>query len=175
MLRRPSARCQGRTRVCRSGAVYTGIARNAEVRYAQHVAGTGARYTHANPPRRLLVKFACVNQSEAGRMEAAIKKLTALNKRKLVVQWSFVLPTGSTETIVVKPVLCGDSLVVRQRTLRGEGVAYKADVDVAADLRAGRLVRLLAEYEGEAVPISALMPSGRFVPARVRAMVDYLA
>ena len=70
--------------LCRSGAVYTGIARNAEVRYAQHVAGTGARYTHANPPRRLLVKFACVNQSEAGRMEAAIKKLTATNKRKLV-------------------------------------------------------------------------------------------
>ena len=70
--------------LCRSGAVYTGIARNAVVRYAQHVAGTGARYTHANPPRRLLVKFACANQSEAGRMEAAIKKLTAVNKRKLV-------------------------------------------------------------------------------------------
>jgi putative endonuclease len=70
--------------LCRSGAVYTGIARNADVRYAQHVAGTGARYTRANPPRRLLVKIACVNQSAAGRMEAAIKKLTAINKRKLV-------------------------------------------------------------------------------------------
>ena len=35
--------------------------------------------------------------------------------------------------------------------------------------------RLLAEYEGEAVPISAVMPSGRFVPGRVRAMVDHLA
>jgi putative endonuclease len=70
--------------LCRSGAVYTGIARNADVRYAQHAAGTGARYTRANPPRRLLVKFACVNQSEAGRMEAAIKNLVAANKRKLV-------------------------------------------------------------------------------------------
>ena len=54
-------------------------------------------------------------------------------------------------------------------------LAYKASVDVAADLRAGRLVRLLEQYEGEAVPISAVMPSGRFVTARVRAMVDYLA
>jgi len=70
--------------VRRSGAVYTGIARNVTVRYAQHVAGMGARYTRANPPRRLLVKFACLNQSEACRMEAAIKKLTAINKRKLV-------------------------------------------------------------------------------------------
>jgi putative endonuclease len=60
--------------LCRSGAIYTGIARNVAVRYAQHVAGTGARYTHANPPRLLLVKFVCLvcpNQSEASRMEAA--------------------------------------------------------------------------------------------------------
>jgi putative endonuclease len=54
------------------------------VRYAEHVAGTGARYTRANPPRRLLLKFACLNQSEASRMEAAIKKLAATNKRQLV-------------------------------------------------------------------------------------------
>ena len=54
------------------------------VRYAQHVAGTGARYTRANPPARILVRFACLNQSEASRMEAAIKKLAAIDKRKLV-------------------------------------------------------------------------------------------
>ena len=70
--------------LCRRGAIYTGIARNVAVRYAQHVAGTGARYTRANPPSRLLVKFACLNQSEAGRMEAAIKKLPASDKRILV-------------------------------------------------------------------------------------------
>jgi putative endonuclease len=70
--------------LCRSGAIYTGIARNVAARYAQHVAGTGARYTRANPPSRLLVKFACLNQSEASRMEAAIKRLAATNKRKLV-------------------------------------------------------------------------------------------
>ena len=70
--------------LCGNGAIYTGIARNVAARHAQHVAGTGARYTRANPPRRLLAKFACVNQSEAGRMEAAIKKLATINKRKLV-------------------------------------------------------------------------------------------
>src|SRR5207302_9561217 len=70
--------------LCRRGAIYTGIARDVVVRYAQNVAGTGARYTRANPPSRLLVKFACLNQSEASRMETAIKKLAATNKRKLV-------------------------------------------------------------------------------------------
>jgi putative endonuclease len=70
--------------LCRNGTIYTGVARNVVARYAQHVAGTGARYTRANPPLRLLLKLACLNQSEASRMEAAIKKLAATNKRKLV-------------------------------------------------------------------------------------------
>ena len=70
--------------LCRNGAIYTGIARDVAARYAQHCTGIGARYTRANPPRRLLVKFACLNQSEAGRMEAAIKRLAATNKQKLV-------------------------------------------------------------------------------------------
>jgi putative endonuclease len=65
------------------GAIYTGIARNVGARYAQHVSGTGAAYTRANPPLRLLVKFVCLNQSEATLMEAAIKKLSAINKRRL--------------------------------------------------------------------------------------------
>ena len=101
--------------------------------------------------------------------------LAWLTRDQPKAQWSFVSPTGAPETVTVKPALCGDSLLVRQWAVRGDGVAYKASVDVAADLRAGRLVRLLAEYEGEAVPISAVMTSGRFVPGRVRAMVDHLA
>ena len=69
--------------LCRSDTIYTGIALDVAARYAQHVAGTGARYTRANPPRRLLTKFVCPNQSVAGRLEAAIKKLSAAEKRKL--------------------------------------------------------------------------------------------
>jgi len=70
--------------VCRGGAIYTGIARDVAARYAQHVAGTGARYTRANPPRELIAKFSCPNQSIAARMEAAIKKLSSAGKRKLI-------------------------------------------------------------------------------------------
>ena len=70
--------------LCRGDAIYTGIALDVAARYAQHRAGTGARYTRANPPRRLLASFACPNQSVAGRLEAAIKRLSAADKRKLV-------------------------------------------------------------------------------------------
>jgi putative endonuclease len=93
--------------LCRGGAIYTGIARNVETRYAQHIAGAGARYTRANPPRRLLARFSCANQSEAGRLEAAIKKLTAENKRKLIgmttatVRKSLGAPTGHVHNALV--------------------------------------------------------------------------
>jgi len=70
--------------LCRSNSIYTGIALDVAARYAQHVAGTGARYTRANPPRRLLTRFSCPNQSVAGKLEAAIKRLSAAEKRKLV-------------------------------------------------------------------------------------------
>ena len=70
--------------LCRGNSIYTGIALDVAARYAQHVAGTGARYTRANPPLRLLARFACPNQSVAGRLEAAIKRLSAAEKRKLV-------------------------------------------------------------------------------------------
>jgi putative endonuclease len=70
--------------LCRSNAIYTGIALDVAARYAQHVAGTGARYTRANPPHRLLARLVCPNQSVAGKLEAAIKRLSAAEKRKLV-------------------------------------------------------------------------------------------
>ena len=70
--------------LCRSNAIYTGIALDVAARYAQHLAGTGARYTRGNPPRRLPTKFVCPNQSVAGKLEAAIKRLSAAEKRKLV-------------------------------------------------------------------------------------------
>ena len=34
---------------------------------------------------------------------------------------------------------------------------------------------LLTDWQTEPYPLHALLPSGRFIPARVRALVDYLA
>ena len=70
--------------LCRGNAIYTGIALDVAARYAQHVAGTGARYTRANPPLTLLATFSCPDRSVAARMEAAIKRLPAAEKRRLV-------------------------------------------------------------------------------------------
>jgi putative endonuclease len=69
---------------CRSGAIYTGIARDVAARYAAHVAGLGARYTRSNPPQRLLAKIEFPDQQSASRAEWKTKQMTADEKRALI-------------------------------------------------------------------------------------------
>lgn len=68
---------------CAGGSLYTGITTDVQRRYAQHAAGTGARYTRAWPPQRLLACFAHADRSSASRAEHAIKQLSAAAKRRL--------------------------------------------------------------------------------------------
>lgn len=66
---------------CRGGNVYTGITTDVERRYAQHVAGTGARYTRAWPPVRLLGTREFADRSSASKAEYAVKQLSPKAKR----------------------------------------------------------------------------------------------
>jgi putative endonuclease len=64
---------------CRSGkgatTLYAGITTDLDRRYAEHTAGTGARYTRAHPPIRLLASRVYPDRSSASKAEAALKKL----------------------------------------------------------------------------------------------------
>ena len=68
---------------CEDGSIYTGIAVDVSARYQAHLKGTGAKYTRAHPPRRLLATFAHPDRSSASRVEYAIKQLSAQEKRQL--------------------------------------------------------------------------------------------
>lgn len=60
---------------CEDGSLYTGITTDVERRYAQHVAGKGARYTRMKKPVRLVGFRECGSRSEALKAELSIKKL----------------------------------------------------------------------------------------------------
>ncbi|MCR6701097.1 MAG: GIY-YIG nuclease family protein [Dokdonella sp.] len=60
---------------CRNGAYYAGIAIDVEKRYAAHLRGTGARYTRAHPPLRLLGCRPYPDRASASRAEWRIKQL----------------------------------------------------------------------------------------------------
>lgn len=57
-------------------------------------------------------------------------------------------------------------------TQAGRGIARVLSYQVAADIRAGKLVRLLESFEPEAQPVHLVTPSARITP-KVRAFLDH--
>ncbi len=56
----------------------------------------------------------------------------------------------------------------------GMGIAYMPDFVAAEALRHGRVRRLLEDQEAEVLGVWAMTPSGRHLPAKVRALIDVL-
>lgn len=83
---------------CRDGSLYAGITVDVARRYAQHVAGTGARYTRSHPPLRLLGHCAYANRAEASRAEYQIKRLAPAHKRALCDAWNQIPPVSTHDT-----------------------------------------------------------------------------
>ncbi len=67
-----------------------------------------------------------------------------------------------------------DASLARQWAVAGVGVVSMTPIEQQADLKAGRLVRVLDDWEAAPYPLQALLPSGRFIPNRVRMFVDFL-
>ncbi|MGK4002253.1 LysR substrate-binding domain-containing protein [Sorangium sp. So ce1036] len=91
------------------------------------------------------------------------------------VAWRFEKDGAWTEVRVDGDRDADDAAIAHPWALAGAGLLYKAELDLVHDLREGRLVRLLPGWQGEHYPLNAILPSHRFVPARVRALVDFLA
>ena len=54
--------------------------------------------------------------------------------------------------------LSDDGEIVRRWALAGHGIAYKANLDIASDIQAGRLVPLLTDWQGEPTPFNLMCP-----------------
>ncbi|WP_417068527.1 LysR substrate-binding domain-containing protein [Niveibacterium terrae] len=67
-----------------------------------------------------------------------------------------------------------DGGIVQRWAIEGRGIAYKSELDTAEALASGALVRLFPAWRGESVPLNAILPSNRFIPARARALVKHL-
>ena len=71
--------------LCSDDSLYTGITIDVERRFAQHVAGTGAKYFRGRSPRRLVYLEGNHDRSSASRREVEVKKLRPVDKRTLIV------------------------------------------------------------------------------------------
>ncbi|AKQ54538.1 LysR family transcriptional regulator [Bordetella hinzii] len=90
-------------------------------------------------------------------------------------RWRFERDGQVSEITVAGDRAADDGDVVRRWALAGDGLAYKSRFDVAEDLRAGRLVAALPDYEGERSPVYLLcVERSRLSPA-VRRLRDFLS
>ena len=91
-------------------------------------------------------------------------------------EWSFVAPGGAVETlpVAVPRLSSGNADVRKQAALAGLGVARITASFCAAELRAGRLRRLLPGHVCAPLRVYALLPTKRLMPAKVRQFLDAL-
>ncbi len=72
---------------CRDGRLYTGITTDIQRRLTEHNTGLkGARFTRANPPKRLLAAQQVKDRSAALKLEASLKKLKRPQKQQWAVE-----------------------------------------------------------------------------------------
>jgi len=108
---------------------------------------------------RISLNHACLHYSNLGVRE----------------EWTLLGENGVSVVEVDGPLCANNGDVLREAALRGMGIASLPNFIVAEDLAAGRLRRILPGYRTRLLPLSALWPSRRFAPAKVRVFVDYLA
>jgi DNA-binding transcriptional LysR family regulator len=91
-------------------------------------------------------------------------------------EWSFGGGEGSVQTVEVRGPLCANNGdLLRKVAVEGMGICALPEFIAADDLAAGRLQAILTGFEAPALTLWALWPARRFVPAKVRVFVDYLA
>jgi len=90
--------------------------------------------------------------------------------------WNFDARDGARHAVkITARHRANNGQMLASLALAGVGIVFEPDFIVAPEVRAGRLVRLLPEFEPVRGPIAAVYPSRRHLSAKVRTFVDFLA
>jgi DNA-binding transcriptional LysR family regulator len=90
--------------------------------------------------------------------------------------WTFMTPEGPLAIPVSGPIHVNNTEAVRAAVLEGLGMGYVPVWHfVDGEIEAGRLMVVLRDFEAPPQPISAVYPSRRFLPLKVRAAIDFFA
>lgn len=71
---------------CEDNTLYCGITTDIKRRFSEHFSKgeKGAKYTHSHNVKKIEIVFSSENRSLASRLEYQIKKLTKVNKEKII-------------------------------------------------------------------------------------------
>lgn len=106
-----------------------------------------------------------------------LAKHNCLTARDFVGEWDYKAPDGRPGSVRVAGRYCCDNWeVLREWALAGLGIALKSTWDVYRELKDGSLVTLLPGYVFHSdVAIYAVYPHRRFLPAKTRVFIEFLA
>jgi DNA-binding transcriptional LysR family regulator len=99
----------------------------------------------------------------------------AITLLRNALTWTFTARDGKTQTVRVAAAVRTNSTASLRAFMReGVGISTLPDYMLDADIRAGRLVRLLPNWSLPQGGVHAVYPNARYTSAKVRAFVDFL-
>jgi DNA-binding transcriptional LysR family regulator len=88
-------------------------------------------------------------------------------------EWSFGIGSAVEKFPVRSRLTVNTAEAALEAAMAGAGLTRVMSYQAAAAVRDGRLVIVLRDYEPERNPISLVYPSGRLVPLKLRAFLDF--
>ncbi len=90
-------------------------------------------------------------------------------------EWEFKGPEGPVSVTINAGIHANNGDTCRLAALDHQGIILQPSFLVGEDLKRGTLVELLPEYRSTELGIYALYPTRKFLPLKVRRLVDFLA
>ena len=89
--------------------------------------------------------------------------------------WTFLRGEERVQVPISPRLELSDGWALRGAALEGLGVVQLPAFIIGHDLREGRLLPVLTDWQGRPVPLHAVYPDNRLIAARVRTFVGFLA
>ncbi len=90
--------------------------------------------------------------------------------------WTLTNKRGQTETVRIKPSIhANNGDILGKLAVQGYGIIMQPSFVVEEDIAAGRLVRILTDWNVDGLNLYVIYLSRKFLSAKVRAFVDYLS
>ena len=91
-------------------------------------------------------------------------------------RWRFLRASGEEEVATLRgPLRANNADALRPMLLAGLGLAVQPEFAVSEDLKAGLLEVLMPEWTMPPISVNLVTPPGRHRPARVAAVIEFLA
>lgn len=89
--------------------------------------------------------------------------------------WHFNTMNGVLDVPIVSKVVSNSAVLLREFALLGMGIVLRPSFSLGDDLRCGKLVRVLPDFDIGQVGISMVYPSRRLLSAKVRSFVEHVS